>query len=89
MTTITTNELLDTSLAQLRTLAAFLREQLGEGGVSLTSDAPQLRACRDVLGSLSLLILRLQAAREAFAGAGEPEHAGLHRHDRLQVPGTV
>jgi hypothetical protein len=65
--TITPNELLDTSIAQLRTLAAFLREQLSQGA-DRTPSAAQVRACRELLGSLSALILRLQAARETSAG---------------------
>ena len=87
--TITTNELLDTTIAQLRTLAAFLREQLGHGTESKTSASPQVRACREVLGSLSVLILRLQAAREARAGAGESELPGPHRDDRPRASGTA
>ena len=87
--TITTNELLDTTTAQLRTLAAFLREQLGHGTDSNAFASPQVRACREVLGSLSVLILRLQAAREARAGAGEPEQTGTLRDDRQRVSGTA
>ena len=68
--TITPDELLDTSTAQLRTLAAFLHEQLGHGADTLPSAAPA-RACKELLGSLSALILRLQATRETLAGAGE------------------
>jgi hypothetical protein len=81
--TITPNELLDTSIAQLRTLAAFLREQLGNGADRMPSAAAQVRACKELLGSLSALILRLQAARETAAGAGEP-----YRDDRRRASGT-
>jgi hypothetical protein len=81
--TITPNELLDTSIAQLRTLAAFLREQLGNGADRMPSAAAQVRACKELLGSLSALILRLQAARETLAGAGQP-----HRNDRRRASGT-
>ena len=87
--TPTPNELLETSIAQLRTLAAFLREQLGQGSDSTTSASVQVRACREVLSSLSVLILRLQAAREPLAGAGESEHPGPPpRHDRPRASGT-
>jgi hypothetical protein len=56
---ITPGELLDTSMAQLQTLAAFLADQLGD-----CSDQPELataeaRACREILLSLSVLILKL------------------------------
>jgi len=81
--TITPNELLDTSIAQLRTLAAFLREQLGDGADRMPSAGAQVRACKELLSSLSALILRLQAARETFAGAGEPS-----RDDRRWASGT-
>jgi len=81
--TITPNELLDTSIAQLRTLAAFLREQLGDGADKMPSAGTQLRACNELLSSLSALILRLQSARGTFAGAGEP-----YREDRRRASGT-
>jgi hypothetical protein len=80
--TITPNELLDTSIAQLRTLAAFLREQLGDGAERMPS-AGQVRACKELLRALSALILRLQAAREPLAGAG-----GLCRDDRRRASRT-
>jgi hypothetical protein len=86
--TITSNELLDTSIAQLRTLAAFLREQLGHETGGVTPVTPQVRACREVLASLSVLILRLQTAREPLAEASESDHAAQHRHDRLQASGA-
>jgi hypothetical protein len=87
--TPTPNELLDTSIAQLRTLAAFLREQLGQGMDGMTSCSAQVGACREVLGALSVLILRLQAAREPLAGAGESD-AGLPPwYDRPRASGTV
>ena len=57
---ITPQEVLDTSVAQLETLAAFLREQLDE-----SIDDPRLvtretRACKEILGSLRVLILRVR-----------------------------
>ena len=69
--TITPGELLDTSIAQLRTLAAFLGDQLPEGGGtdtdSVRSANPALRACEEVLVSLELLIPKLQAAHDALS----------------------
>jgi len=69
--TITPNELLDTSISQLRTLAAFLREQLGNGADRMPS-AAQVRACKELLGALSALIRQLQAGRETLAPAPVP-----------------
>jgi hypothetical protein len=64
---MTPQEVLDTSVAQLETLAAFLHEQLGEG-----SDAPErvtteTRACNEILRSLRALILRVRT-REGLVG---------------------
>ena len=68
--TITPSELLDTSIAQLQILAAFLSDQLGETGASRheESDASEVLACRQVLLSISALIPRVQVARCAQAG---------------------
>jgi len=59
---ITPGELLDTSIAQLRALVAFLGDQLGDSARAerATSEA---RACNEIRLSLSVLILKLQAAR--------------------------
>jgi hypothetical protein len=76
--TITPRELLDTSIAQLQMLIAFLSEQLGEtgGGAQPQSDASEVRACREVLLSLSALIPKVQVAGgvelSARVGVGEP-----------------
>ena len=59
----TPRELLDTSIAQLEILRAFLGEQLDartdESQSTATSD---VIACREILISLRALILRVQAA---------------------------
>ena len=86
--TITPNELLDTSIAQLRTLTAFLREQLANGADRTPSTAAQARACRELLGSLSALILRLQSARDAVTGPGESGQAGAKGDGRWRASGT-
>ena len=54
--TITPGELLETSIAQLRTLVAFLGEQLDESGSGDTAQAsaPEVRACKDILVSLTV-----------------------------------
>lgn len=59
---IAPQELLYTSLAQLRTLAAFLDEQLGEGGGESDYPAPETHACNEILRSLHGLIVRAQEA---------------------------
>jgi hypothetical protein len=60
---LTPQVLLDTSIAQLRTLASFLAEEMGE--YRLRSDAASLeaRACKEILLTISVLIPKLQAAR--------------------------
>jgi pimeloyl-ACP methyl ester carboxylesterase len=78
--TMTPRDLLDTSVAQLETLVAFLSDQLGETGGSppMQSDALELRACKEVLFSLSVLIPKVQVARRASAGLADAGHAGGH-----------
>lgn len=50
--TITSHELLDTSIGQLQTLVAFLDDQM-----SWTQSAtPEMRACKEIAQSLCLLI---------------------------------
>jgi hypothetical protein len=63
--TITPRELLETSIAQLQTLAVFLSEQLAHAGGSqrVQSAALETLACREILVSLSVLIPKLQVAR--------------------------
>jgi hypothetical protein len=78
---LTPSVLLDTSIAQLRTLAAFLAEQMGEyrlaqGSSGHQSEAANLeaRACKEILLTISVLIPKLQAARYVVAeeDAGPP-----------------
>ena len=56
--TITPGELLETSIAQLQTLVAFLGEQLegGAGGDTGQSSTLEVRACKDMLVSLTVLL---------------------------------
>lgn len=57
----TPRELLDTSIAQLQVLAAFLGDQLGESAdASKTTATPEIRACQEIQASLMALIVRLQ-----------------------------
>jgi len=62
--TATPRELLDTSIAQLQTLTAFLGDQLTASARQSGSPAtPEIRACEEILVSLGALILKVQAAR--------------------------
>ncbi len=64
--TLTPRVLLDTSIAQLRTLAAFLAEEMGEYR-HLESANLEARACKEILLTISVLIPKLQAARYVVA----------------------
>jgi hypothetical protein len=57
---ITPQEVLDTSVAQLETLAAFLCEQLHESIDDPSHGTEETRACQEILGSLRVLILRVR-----------------------------
>jgi hypothetical protein len=57
---ITPQEVLDTSVAQLETLAAFLCEQLDESVDDRGHVTNETRACKEILGSLRVLILRVR-----------------------------
>ena len=60
----TPRELLDTSIAQLETLRAFLDEQLVNRTDESQSDvASDVIACQQILISLGALILRIQTPR--------------------------
>ena len=62
--TATPRELLDTSIAQLQTLTAFLGDQLtANARQSGSPAAPEIRACEEILVSLGALIMKVQAAR--------------------------
>jgi hypothetical protein len=58
----TPRELLETSIAQLQTLRAFLGDQLADKAIeSNGASAPEVRACQEILVSLGALILKVQA----------------------------
>ena len=60
----TPRELLDTSIAQLQMLAAFLGDQLGKSADgSESSETPEIRACQEILVSVGALIVKLQTER--------------------------
>jgi hypothetical protein len=59
----TPRELLETSIAQLQTLRAFLGDQLGDKAIeSNAATTPEVRACQEILVSLGALILKVQAS---------------------------
>jgi hypothetical protein len=64
---ITPRVLLDTSIAQLQTLAAFLAEEMGEYRQMAVVVTPEARACKEILLTISVLIPKLQAARYVVA----------------------
>jgi hypothetical protein len=59
--------LLDTSIAQLQTLASFLAEEMGEFRQRTVVATPEARACKEILLTISVLIPKLQAARYVVA----------------------
>lgn len=62
-------ELLDTSIAQLQTLIAFLGDQLAERAVEAkSSDTPEILACREILISIGALIVKVQATTRLTRG---------------------
>ena len=61
--TVTPGVLLDTSIAQLRTLASFLAEEMGEFRDKAEPASLEARACKEILLTISVLIPKLQAAR--------------------------
>jgi hypothetical protein len=84
---VTPGELLDTSIAQLQTLAAFLADQLSDQGAADRESpaAEEARACREVMASLGALIHRLRAARTAIPAAAHPDSL----HTRVARPGPA
>jgi hypothetical protein len=71
---ITPQEVLDTSVAQLETLAAFLCEQLDESIDDHRSVTRETRACKEILGSLRVLILRVSPRERCPTGVGLSKH---------------
>ena len=60
-----TQDLLDTSVGQLRTLTAFLDEQLGQRASRSDHPTSATNACNELLQSLRELIRRVQSIRPA------------------------
>jgi hypothetical protein len=64
--TLTPHDLLDVSIAQLNTLASFLTEEMGVARDHAEVATLELRACQEILLTLSVLIPKLQATRYAL-----------------------
>ena len=77
--TITPGELLQTSIAQLRTLVAFLGEQLDEsaGGDTAQSSALEVRAGQDMLVSLTVLLQGSPGLASGVERSSGRVHPGL------------
>jgi hypothetical protein len=60
--TLTPHDLLDVSIAQLNTLASFLAEEMGAARERVDVVTPEVRACEEILLTISVLIPKLQAA---------------------------
>jgi hypothetical protein len=73
-------ERLDTSVVQLQTLTAFLGDQLGDRHDRPDSATSEARACEEILLSLSVLILKLEAARHMAPGG-----QGIGRREGREV----
>jgi hypothetical protein len=59
----TPRELLETSIAQLQMLTAFLGEQLGaRADEPESSGTPEIRACQEIMVSVGALIIKIQGA---------------------------
>jgi len=61
----TTQDLLDTSVGQLRTLTAFLDEQLCQRASGAERATSATNACNELLQSLRRLIVRVESIRPA------------------------
>ena len=59
--------LLDVSIAQLKNLAVFFADEIGRSAQSLEPSSLEVRACREALLSITVLIPKLQAARYVVA----------------------
>ena len=60
---IAPQRVLESSIAQLETLAAVMAEELGSARAVTESATPEARACKEILLTVSVLIPKLQAAR--------------------------
>jgi hypothetical protein len=73
---LTPSVLLDTSIAQLRILAAFLAEEMGEYRNQAEAANLEARACKEILLTISVLIPKLQAARHVVVAEDGADASG-------------
>ena len=73
--------LLETSIAQLQTLASFLAEEMGTARERSHAVTPEARACKELLLSISVLLPKLQAAKYVLPRAADGYVLGM-------VPGS-
>jgi hypothetical protein len=64
--------LLDSSIANLQRLASFFADELGASSGTVPPGVPEVRACREALMTISVLIPKLQAARLVVADGVPP-----------------
>ena len=79
--------LLDTSIAQLTTLASFLAEQMGTEGEQ-EERTMEARACKELLLSISVLLPKLHAAKYVLpardqSGGRDSQEGDAHPVGRL------
>ena len=65
--------LIDSSIAQLQRLSAYLVDELGELRAQSRAATVEARACKEILLSITVLIPKLQAARYVVGDVGEIE----------------
>jgi hypothetical protein len=62
-------ELLDNSIAQLQSLAAFFADEIGSCEPRAVAANPETRICKEALLTISVLLPKLQVARFLIADA--------------------
>ena len=72
--TLTPHDVLDISIGQLKTLAAFLAEEMGVARERAGAVTPEARACKEVLLTISVLIPKLHAARSVIPREAIPSN---------------
>ena len=65
--------MIDSSIAQLQRLSAYLVDELGELGAQSRAATVEARACKEILLSITVLIPKLQAARYVVGDVCEIE----------------
>jgi hypothetical protein len=76
---ISAPELLNTSLAQIRTLERFLSEQLDERKERAPPATPETDACHELLARIQGLLAR--SAQPTALNSSCPDHSSIPRDD--------